>query len=49
VGGFKGEYRFYAVVNPEKINESIVQLKIPMSRNPLGKTFSYLFYWTQRR
>ena len=42
MGGFKGEYRFYAVVNPEKINESIVQLKIPMSRNPLGKTFSYL-------
>ena len=29
-------------MNPEKINESIVQLSIPMSRNPLGKTFSYL-------
>jgi len=29
-------------VNPEKINESIAQLKVPMSRNPLGKTFSYL-------
>lgn len=29
-------------MNPEKINESIAQLKVPMSRNPLGKTFSYL-------
>ncbi len=29
-------------MNPENINENIVQLKIPMSRNPLGKTFSYL-------
>jgi glyoxylase-like metal-dependent hydrolase (beta-lactamase superfamily II) len=29
-------------VNPERINNSIVQLKIPMSSNPLGKTFSYL-------
>jgi glyoxylase-like metal-dependent hydrolase (beta-lactamase superfamily II) len=29
-------------VNPERIKNSIVQLKIPMSRNPLGKTFSYL-------
>jgi glyoxylase-like metal-dependent hydrolase (beta-lactamase superfamily II) len=29
-------------VNPEKINDNIVQLSIPMSRNPLGKTFSYL-------
>ena len=33
---------FKRSVNPEKINESIVQFKIPMSRNPLGKTFSYL-------
>lgn len=31
-----------ASVKPEKINENIIQLKIPMSRNPLGKTFSYL-------
>ena len=29
-------------MNPENINDSIVQLKVPMSRNPLGKTFSYL-------
>ena len=29
-------------MNPENINESIAQLKVPMSRNPLGKTFSYL-------
>jgi glyoxylase-like metal-dependent hydrolase (beta-lactamase superfamily II) len=29
-------------VKPEKINENIIQLNIPMSRNPLGKTFSYL-------
>jgi glyoxylase-like metal-dependent hydrolase (beta-lactamase superfamily II) len=29
-------------VNPKRIKNSIVQLKIPMSRNPLGKTFSYL-------
>jgi glyoxylase-like metal-dependent hydrolase (beta-lactamase superfamily II) len=33
---------FNAPVNPEKINDSIIQLKVPMSRNPLGKTFSYL-------
>lgn len=29
-------------MNPKKINDSIIQLKIPMSRNPLGKTYSYL-------
>lgn len=42
MSGFKGKENFYATVNPEKINENIIQLKIPMSRNPLGKTFSYL-------
>jgi len=29
-------------VKPENITDTIVQLKVPMSRNPLGKTFSYL-------
>ena len=29
-------------MKPEKITDTIVQLKVPMSRNPLGKTFSYL-------
>jgi glyoxylase-like metal-dependent hydrolase (beta-lactamase superfamily II) len=29
-------------VKPEKIDKDIAQLKVPMSRNPLGKTFSYL-------
>lgn len=29
-------------MKPENITDTIVQLKVPMSRNPLGKTFSYL-------
>ncbi len=29
-------------MKPENITETIIQLKVPMSRNPLGKTFSYL-------
>ena len=29
-------------MKPENITNTIVQLKVPMSRNPLGKTFSYL-------
>lgn len=28
-------------MKPENITDTIVQLKVPMSRNPLGKTFSY--------
>jgi glyoxylase-like metal-dependent hydrolase (beta-lactamase superfamily II) len=28
-------------VKPESITDTVIQLKVPMSRNPLGKTFSY--------
>ena len=28
-------------MKPENITDTVIQLKVPMSRNPLGKTFSY--------
>lgn len=41
VRGFKNKLYLYAFEIPVKIIEGIHQLQVPMSRNPLGKTFSY--------